>query len=187
MFFILHRLYTVSWISLILAVSAWLYVRSGVSEPIVAWYQVWQNTQGTATRSVERLTGKVTRVIDGTSIIVRSADRQLYSVGLVGAARLTNAAPTKAPKHPEIDPGKARLNELVLSNEVEVLLISLDPQHRGLGVVKLGETNVNALLIESGLAQLRRDFIKGLPVREQYTLIRAGRKAEKGHLVALTP
>jgi endonuclease YncB( thermonuclease family) len=179
MFQILHRVYVLGWVAMVVGGALWLYPRTGLSEPLLDWYEVIQNAQGTTTISMGNLSGEAVRVVDGTTFMLRTSDRQLYSIGLVGAI----APPIKA--HPgtnevaAAESSRARLSELILSNRVEVVLASLDPQHRGLGIVRSGELNVNATMIEAGLVTLKRDFIKGLPLREQYALIRADRKLKE--------
>jgi endonuclease YncB( thermonuclease family) len=112
---------------------------------------------------------------------VRAADRQLYSIALLGTVPLarTNARPRDWP-----DPAKARLSGLVLSNQVEVTMTWIDERRRGVGVVRVGPTNINAAMVESGLAKLNRDFIKPLPLTDQYALIRADRRASERRLAA---
>ena len=37
MFFFLHRVYVTTWLALILGGAAWLYPRTGLSEPLIDW------------------------------------------------------------------------------------------------------------------------------------------------------
>jgi endonuclease YncB( thermonuclease family) len=113
-------------------------------------------------------------------VTVHGQDRRFYNIGLLGLVVPAKGVPVVRSK----DPVKARLSELVLSNEVQVILTWVDESRRCLGVVHLGRTNVNGWLIESGLVKLNRDFIKTLPLLEQYALIRADRRANERTLAA---
>jgi endonuclease YncB( thermonuclease family) len=48
-------------------------------------------------------------------------------------------------------------------------------------VVYLDKTNVNAKVVESGMARVNRKFLKALPVAEQYALLCAEKKAQETH------
>ncbi len=174
----LHRLYLAGWITLVVGGAVWLYPRTGLSEPLLDWYAVWQNGGSASSKPLEHLSGTVVNITDGTTFALRTADRQLYSIGLAGVVQ-----PPPTPVHPrgrkspDVDPAWTALRHLILSNSVEVEVTALDSFHRGLGVVYLGSTNINAALIESGVVQLKHEFIKELPLMEQYQLLRAERRA----------
>jgi endonuclease YncB( thermonuclease family) len=184
MFFLLHRIYLVGWISLVLGGIAWLYPRTGLTEPVVDWYQVWQNTEGATRPSVEHISGNVTKVTDATSFVLRSQDRQLYSIALAGLLSPTAKAHPDPKDFELAQECRTRLADLIVSNQVEVTLLSIDPQHRGVGVVHIGKTNINARLVESGALPLKRSFIKELPLMDQYQLIRSERITKQRASVA---
>jgi hypothetical protein len=187
MFYTLHRLYLLAWVALILGAGFWLYPRAGVSEPLVNWYEVWQNTHGVPTRPVELLSGKVIKITEPNAFMLRGSDHQSYSVALLGTvpSAVLPATPTKPRTEPEsVREAKERLSDLILSNEVSVEVTVMDPFRRGVGIVHLGETNINAVMVESGLLELKRDYIKGLPLSDQYALIRADRRAKSRNLAA---
>ena len=177
MFYALHRVYLVGWAVLLIGGAVWAYPRSGISEPIADWYEVWLNARGAEPQSLTPIDGTVLRVTDGNSFVLRGTDRQIYSIGLAGLV-----APSPALKSNAVLSAQSRralLSELVLSNQVSVGVLSLDGYRRGLGVVHVGSTNVNAVLVESGAAELKRAFIRELPWWEQYALIRAERQARR--------
>jgi endonuclease YncB( thermonuclease family) len=179
MFFMLHRIYVASWIGLVLGALAWIYPRAGLSAPMRDWYEVWQNSEGTTRHSVEHLSGTVIKVTDATAFTLRTPDRQLFAIGLAG---VLSPAVKPRPTPEDLEQARqcrAKLSELILSNEVEVALLTLDPQHRGIGVVHMGATNVNAALIQSGLVQFKPAFVKELPFLEQFALFRADRIAKE--------
>ena len=174
MFRVLHRVYVLTWVAVLLGGAAWAYARSGVPDGLSDWYAVWQNRPRSGIRSATELSGTVLKVVDGTSLTLRGADRQVYSVGLQG---LVAPAPATPKVREATNSLPKRLRELVLSNDVQVVVSWMDESRRAMGVVRLGATNVNAWIIESGLAKLNRDFIKSLPMLEQYALIRADRRS----------
>lgn len=177
MFYALHRIYVVTWAVAVCAGLIWLYPRSGVSGPVGDWYAVWKNHGKTTVRPVGELSGSVIKVLDGTSFTLRADDRQLYNIALLGVAVSgTRSAP--GAEDPVLT-AKGRLSELVLSNAVAITLTWLDPQRRGVGIVHCNGVNVNAEMVESGLVEFKREFIKGAPLLDQYALMRAERKARE--------
>ena len=71
------------------------------------------------------------------------------------------------------DDARTRLSQWVLSNHVRVEATSLTEQRTGLGVLHVGATNVNAALVEAGLARVNRNYLKGLPLDQLYAILRA--------------
>lgn len=177
MFHFLHRIYVLSWVTLIVAGVVWLYPRTGVSEPLLDWYAVWQNKPNPTARSVGELSGSVNKVMDAASFALRGSDGRLYSIGLLGV--IPPAAGHNAAELRSAERGKALLKDLVLSNEVQVTLTWMDPHRRGVGIVYVGDTNVNAAMVQSGLVKLKPEFIRSVRWRDQYSLLRADRKARQ--------
>jgi endonuclease YncB( thermonuclease family) len=186
MFHVLHRVYVLSWVVLSLGLVVWLYPRTGISEPLLDGYAVWQNGPAPAVQPAAELSGMVLRVIDGTSFTLRSASREVYTVGLLGVAGPVRLAKPTAAEVESAQRAQNFLSGLILSNEVQVMATWLDPQRRAVGIVHLGETNINAAMIEAGMQHLKKEHIKGLPWRDQYALFRAERKAREAK-GAVTP
>jgi hypothetical protein len=176
MFQMLHRVYVLGW-TVLVGGAAWLYPRTGLSEPLIDCYEVWQNSREAHATPLGHLEGKVVDVPGPTTVIVRTPDHQLYSIGLVGLTVPRGTAQRQNDSLAAAESAKSHLSELVLSNDVAVGLVSIDPQRRGLGVLRLGTTNINSVLIQSGVVELKHEFIRGLSFREQYTLIHAERMA----------
>ena len=174
----LHRIYVLGWAALIIGGAVWLYPRTGVAEPLLDWYEVWQNAHGTPAKAVQPISGKVINILDPISFTLRATDRQLYSIGLAGAVLPPSTHATRADRE-LADRAKARLRDLVLSNEVDVAVTWMDAQRRGVGIVHLGKTNINAAMIQSGLLNLKLDYIKGIPWFDQYALLRADRRSRQ--------
>ena len=176
MFHALHRIYVLGWIIVVCGALVWLYPRSGVSEPLLDWYAVWSNQPETSVTPVGELSGAVVKVLDGVSFTMLAEDKKLYNVALLGAMV------PRSRSHPaDVDltrRAKEGLAGMVLSNEVRVTLTWIDPQRRGVGVVHLGRTNVNAAMVQAGFVEFKRESIKGLPLLDQYTLVRADRRSK---------
>lgn len=177
MFYVLHRIYVVAWTVLVCAALIWFYPRSGVSGPVANWYAVWKNQPKTTVSPVGELSGTVIKVLDGTSFTVRADDRQLYNIALLGVViPATRSAP--GAEDPALA-AKRHLSGLVLSNDVAITLTWIDPQRRGVGIVHCNGSNVNAEMVESGLVEFKREFIKGIPLLDQYAFMRAERQSRE--------
>lgn len=187
MFHVLHRIYVFCWVILSVGAVVWIYPRTGISEPLLDWYAVWQNQPGPTIKPAAELSGTVVRVVDGSSFTLQTSDRQFYTIGLLGIMLPVSKPNSPAAELEAAERSRALLSDLVLSNQVEVAAIGLDPQHRGVGIVHLGKTNINAAVVESGLVKLKRDYIRGLPWRDQYVLLRAERKARETKTAAKEP
>lgn len=177
MFYILHRIYVFSWTTLIIGAIVWLYPRTGVSEAVRDWNAVLLNRSEVSARPIGEISGKVIKVLDGGSFTLRTAEPQLFNIALLGVVPppfTPNSALGELAQQ-----SKERLSQLILSNEVQVTLTWMDPQRRGVGIVHLGRTNVNAAMVESGLVHFKRKLIKGLPLLDQYALVRAEREARE--------
>jgi endonuclease YncB( thermonuclease family) len=181
MFHTLHRLYVIAWTLIVLAAAGWAYAYTDVSGALSDWHAVWQNKPKPGSSPAAEFSGTVTKIIDSTSLVVRAAEGQPYSIALQGLVPFEKPASTAKTR---IDLAKTRLTELALSNQVHVTLTWVDERRRAIGVVYVGPTNINATLVEMGLVTLKRDFIKPLPMTEQYALIRADRRAMDRKLAA---
>ncbi len=177
MFYILHRIYVVSWVVLVVGALVWLYPRAGLSEPLLDWYAVWQNGGAPGGKPVAELSGTVDHVFNGVSFTMRGPDRQLYTIGLAGVVLPPSGQKPAPVERDRSEQTKDLLSSMILSNEVRVVATWLDPLRRGVGVVYLGSTNVNAAMVESGLVRVKREYMKSLSWRDQVALLRAERTA----------
>jgi endonuclease YncB( thermonuclease family) len=183
MFHALHRIYVTTWVVLVLGGMVWLYPRTGISQPLMDWYAVWQNHPRDTVKPSTELSGTVVRVLNGATFTLQTPDRKLYDIGLLGVVPPTLPANSRLPETDAARHSRTFLDAMLLSNQVQVALTFLDAQHRGVGIAHIGETNVNAAMVESGLVKLKPEFIRSLPWHDQYDLLRAERKAGP-HLAA---
>lgn len=123
------------------------------------------------TAGSESLTGKVVAILDGDTIDVLSPDKKPVRIRLDGID-----APEK--KQPFATKSRRALGDLVAEKEVRVEIKGEDRYKRKIGVVHLGNVNVNERLVHDGWAwhfvQYAKDN-KALAAAEQ-----EARKAKRG-------
>jgi endonuclease YncB( thermonuclease family) len=74
---------------------------------------------------------------------------------------------------------RSDLSHLILSSHVRVELTFTNESSGGKGIVHAGTTNINVLAVESGIVSVKRDQMNGLPLKDRYALVHAGRKVQE--------
>jgi len=122
-----------------------------------------------AVARAETLAGKVVSVQSGDTLVVKSPDNKEYRVRLIAidAPELKQAYGDKA---------KAALSDLVLNKEVRVETNSKDQYDRPLGVLLLGERNINRELVEEGWAWQFTRYDNSVELREAQERAKAAKK-----------
>lgn len=95
--------------------------------------------------SAQTLKGKVVRVSDGDTVVLLDADNTQQKIRLNGIDAPENGQPYG-------DKSKEYLSGLIAGKEVAVEIKGKDQYKRILGVVYLGDTNINAEMIRAGYA-----------------------------------
>lgn len=95
--------------------------------------------------SAQTLNGKVVRVSDGDTVVLLDADNTQHKIRLNGIDAPENGQPYG-------DKSKEYLTSLIARKEVTVEVKGKDRYKRILGVVYLGDTNINAEMIRAGYA-----------------------------------
>lgn len=95
--------------------------------------------------SAQTLKGKVVRVSDGDTVVLLDADNTQHKIRLNGIDAPENGQPYG-------DKSKEYLSGLIAGKEVAVEVKGKDQYKRILGVVYLGDTNINAEMIRAGYA-----------------------------------
>lgn len=95
--------------------------------------------------SAQTLRGKVVRVSDGDTVVLLDADNTQHKIRLNGIDAPENGQPYG-------DKSKEYLSNLIAGKEVTVEVKGTDQYKRILGVVYLGEVNINAEMIRAGYA-----------------------------------
>ena len=95
--------------------------------------------------SAQTLKGKVVRVSDGDTVVLLDSDNTQQKIRLNGIDAPENGQPYG-------DKSKEYLSGLIAGKEVAVEVKGTDQYKRILGVVYLGDTNINAEMIRAGYA-----------------------------------
>ena len=74
---------------------------------------------------------------------------------------------------------RTNLSSLILSNQVRIDITATNLNRGGWGVVYLNGTNLNLKLVESGTARIDPNYLKTLPLKEQYAFLVAQKKAQE--------
>ena len=91
--------------------------------------------------SAETLEGKVTKVIDGDTIWIDAKTK--VRLKWIDAPEIKQTFGKESGKF---------LSDLVLGKTVSIITISKDMYNRTLGVVMLGNTNINKMMVSEGMA-----------------------------------
>ena len=95
--------------------------------------------------SAHTLKGKITRISDGDTVILLDSDNTQHKIRLHGI----DAPETGQPYG---NKSKEYLSDLIAGKTVTVDVKGLDQYKRTLGVIYLGDTNINAEMVRSGYA-----------------------------------
>jgi len=124
----------------------------------------------------EIITGKVIGVSDGDTITLLNAKREQIKVRLTGID-----CPEKAQAFG--NRAKKELSDKVFSQNVKVELRGKDKYGRSLGIVKIGDEDINEYLISQGVAWHFKKYAKTQPAEEASRYARAeelARQSKKG-------
>lgn len=178
MFHVLHRI-VVGLFFLFLAGVAWfIYEQRAVFNPVADFSTALMIRKDSEPNIVSEVTGLVTKVADVTSFQLKSAEGQRFHVRMGGLAFPAEVSTNKFELALR-DEADAKLRGLILSNQVHVSFTFVSEQRAGVGMVYLGETNVNAIMVEAGLAKPKKQYLKGLTLKQLYALVRAERAARE--------
>lgn len=174
---IVIRLFALCVSGLVVGVGAFVYEKRAIFDPVADFIEVLKLPAGS--KSLEQVSGQAIKVMDDYSFQLKDDRGQLFSFRLVGLAPLPpqNAANKTATDFRQET--ESALRGLVLSNQVRVAVTFLNERRTGLGIAYVGETNVNAAMVEAGLGKVKREFLNGLPRQEQFALVRAESKARE--------
>lgn len=180
MFWFLHRLVRfVGWVFLA-GVAFYLYQQRAALEPVWDYAELWWNRPSRLPGSLPQIAGEVTQVYSGDGLQIRDDQGTRFNYGLAGVV-----APKPAPDASEVQRQLARtsltnLAVLALGQKVTIDVTLENPASRtGLGLVRLGPTNLNERVLAEGWGRLKREQIRTLSLMEQFELVSAERAARK--------
>src|SRR6185503_1652859 len=73
---------------------------------------------------------------------------------------------------------RTNLSSLILSNQVHIDITATNLNRGGWGVVYVNGTNLNLKMVEAGTARINPNYLKTLPLKEQYAFLVAQKKAQ---------
>ena len=144
--------------------------------PAVGAAQALSIREGFEQRVSGEVRGKVVKVYDGETFQIRDGDARICMIRLTGMDapdyHTTNKAALRLAGQ-----SHTNLSRLILSNVVRVEITYTNNPPGVLGIAYLGRTNINAAMVASGSAVLKREYMNGLPFKEKYALLQAERNA----------
>jgi endonuclease YncB( thermonuclease family) len=188
LFWSLHRAVKVLFWCFWIAVAGFLYTQRAALKPAADLAELWWNLPSDRPAELALLSGRVTRLFAGDSLQLQDQHGWLFNYGLAGVS-VPKAGPTAtAADRLAAGASQTNLSRLVLGKRIDIQVTLANPQNRtGLGLVRVGETNVNEVLLRSGWASLKREQIRALPLRTQYGLVRAERLARQDRVGLWAP
>lgn len=171
-----------------IAAAGFLYTQRATLEPAVDLAELWWNRPSNRPSELGRIEGRVTRIFAADSLQLRDDNGWLFNYGLAGASVPKTSLNATLNDRYAARAGLTNVTRLVLDQRVAIDVTLANPQTRtGLGLVRVGETNVNETLLRDGLARLNRDQIRALPLLDQYALVRAERLARRERIGLWAP
>jgi endonuclease YncB( thermonuclease family) len=178
MFQTLHKLYIGILWAIALGALALLYQQRAVFYPLVDLVDALRPGEGLKQKRSGELSGQVARVLSGDMIEVKDDHGNFHRIRLTGVAapeyQMTDRAAMRRAERSRSD-----LSHLILSSHVRVELTFTNESSGGKGIVHAGTTNINVLAVESGIVSVKRDQMNGLPLKDRYALVHAGRKVQE--------
>lgn len=179
MFRTLRRLVAICcWLALA-AVLIFLFVFRRGLDPAVDLVRSLAPREGARQHVEGELDGRAVRVFSGDTFQLEAADGRMFTVRLTGIAA-PDARSSRAADRLRAGRSRTNLSRLLLARPVSVRITGSNETWALYGLVRTGETNVNARLVETGAAALRPDLMNGLPWSDRYALVRADRLAQRG-------
>ncbi len=177
LFYNIRKAIVAFWVLMFGLVAFYVYQHRQVFHPLVLWVDLWQN-RAPLQPKVGKLSGQVTKVYDGGTFTISLERLPPYHCRLTGLEL--------PPVHQPALPGEREFRtnsrnfmaSLILSNDVRMDL-TFSRENTGLAMVYAGSTNINSLMLEAGMARLNREYIKTMPLSEQYMLVRAQDRAKR--------
>lgn len=179
MFHTLRRLILFGCAAMILGAGYVLYRNREVFEPAADFIELWRESQGKRRDFIGVLEGEAVRVIDGATFQLKAGDGQYYNLRLAGVDPYSWQDPKTRRTTKMAGASRTNLSQLILDQPVRVELTFTNTERSGLGIVFCQDQNVNVQVIEAGMARLKLDWIKTLPLSHQHRLLTAQQKAQE--------
>jgi endonuclease YncB( thermonuclease family) len=182
MFHRARRLLLIVCVGGILSAVVYVWQFTDLLQPVYELYGLVKEADWEGEKVRGQVTGQVIAIRDGVGFLMKDGANQTFYFGLSGIE-----APKKPTKGQRREgslaaQSKTNLTNLILSNTVRVDITYTNDYRSGLGVVYMDRTNVNARVVEAGMATINRRFLRGLPLAEQYALLRAEKRAQQARV-----
>ena len=178
MFLILHRLCLILLYGALVAVGVYVFQQREWFVPVIDHLEVWRNHSADQKKVIQEATGEVSKVIDGNTVQIKGVPGLVY-VRLAGI---------DAPNLRHLNHGRefalggesrTNLSELVLSNEVHLKILQTNQFGYASAIIFRDGTNINARVVELGMARVNSKLLAGLPTRERKSVQRAEENARQ--------
>jgi hypothetical protein len=171
MFYLLHRL--VKWFFILLALGCvyWAWTQRSALEPVWVWYDVYENGGIQKTEHLPVVQGQGISVLDGHTFQMKSGT-QIVSVRLTGFD--LPEPPLSPAQFAEEKRRREFLQKAVVGKSVQVES-TYSNVNSLLGVVHVGNTNLNTYYVISGLGHFNPEYVKSTPRDLQYKFFAAAR------------
>lgn len=180
MFRTLHRFYVAAlWLVWLLAAFA-IYEQRALVAPLWELGELVLNQDREASPPRARLVGTVRSVYSGDGFQLKDDAGYLFNYGLAGVEAPKPEAGLSSLDLRSAQGSRSNLAALLVDRRVEIEVTRANPETRtGLGLVRTEGTNLNTLVLASGWAELRREQIRGLPLKEQFAMVFAEQSARR--------
>jgi endonuclease YncB( thermonuclease family) len=177
MFFVLRKIVIACGCGVLIGLALLLYQHRSRLTPALDLVRSLRLPHGLEQQPSGAITGRVLQVFSGDSFQLRDDQGRVANVRLTGLAApdLRSTDPTERLLAAQ---SRTNLSDLVRSNSVRVMVTYSNEAGAVLGLAYQGETNLNVAMVRAGWAVARRDFMRGLPLKDRYALIRAERSAK---------
>jgi endonuclease YncB( thermonuclease family) len=166
----------------LLLLGGWtLYANREVFRPLVDLVRVSKEMTLVQTPQpiIGQITGQVVQVTGADTFRVRNDAGTVFHFRIDGVdAPQLGDAQTRKQTHLWTQ-CRTNLSSLILSNQVRIDITGTNQNRGGWGVVYLNGTNLNLKMVEAGRARINPNYLKTLPLKEQYALLTAQKNAQE--------
>ena len=149
------------------------------ARPLVDYFVIWRDANWSNPAPLPRMSGRVVRVLGESIVQFRADDGTTWNLGLQGCE--TNGLPAGVEGGRFVAETRRHLGMLMEGRPVEVALTLTNVTRTGLGYFYSEQTNSVLLrLVAEGRCGVKGTETRTLPVREQYRLRVAERRARAG-------
>ena len=128
---------------------------------------------------IGQMTGQVIQVTGADTFRVRNAEGTVFHFRVDGVeAPQLGEAQTREQARLWTQ-CRTNLSSLILSNQVRIDITATNLNRGGWGVVYVNGTNLNFKMVEAGAARINPNYLKTLPLKEQYAFLTVQKRAQE--------